>query len=50
MNLIGWFIGIVFMFWIFATPYKIPGQRNKKLSSIDILKRRFALGQITNQE
>ena len=50
MNLIWWFIWMVMIFWIFATPYNIPGQRNKKDSPLDILQKRLASGQITNEE
>jgi putative membrane protein len=37
-------------FWIFTTPYNVPGQRKKNDSPHDILKKRFASGQITNEE
>ncbi|MGZ3885621.1 MAG: SHOCT domain-containing protein [Bacteroidia bacterium] len=50
MHLVWWFIWIVFLFWIFATPYEIPGQKQKKNSPLDILQRRFALGQINAGE
>jgi len=38
------------LFWIFALPYDIPGQRNRKDSALDILQKQFALGQITKAE
>ena len=50
MNLIWWFIWCVLLFWIFATPYNIPGQRNKKDSPLDILQKRFAAGELSNEE
>jgi len=50
MNYIWWFIWIMMIFWIFAIPYDIPGQRNKKDAPLDILQKRFASGQITNEE
>jgi putative membrane protein len=50
MNLIWWIIWIVLLFWIFATPFKIPGQRMKKDSPLDILKKRFASGEIKSAE
>jgi putative membrane protein len=50
MNLIWWFVWIVMLFWIFATPYDIPGQRKKKDSPLDILRQRFASGQIITTE
>ncbi len=42
-----WFIWGIMLFWIFATPYDIPGQRRRKDSPLDILKQRFATGQLT---
>lgn len=50
MHLIWWFLWIAVMFWIFAVPYNIPGQRVKKASPLDILNKRFALGEINNEE
>jgi putative membrane protein len=50
MDIIWWFIWMVMIFWIFATPYDIPGQRRRKDSPLDILQKRFASGQITNDE
>ncbi|MFT6501103.1 MAG: putative membrane protein [Crocinitomicaceae bacterium] len=50
MHVVWWIIWLVLMFWIFAIPYDIPGQRKKKDSALDILKRRFALGEIGKEE
>jgi len=50
MNLIWWFAWVMLMVWIFAVPYDIPFQRNRKNSPLDLLQRRFALGQISNEE
>jgi putative membrane protein len=50
MNLMWWFIWVMLLFWIFATPYDIPGQRSRKSSPLDVLQKRFASGQITNAE
>ncbi len=50
MHFIWWFIWGILLFWIFATPYDIPGQRRKKDSALDILQKRFASGSITNEE
>jgi putative membrane protein len=38
------------IFWIFATPYDIPGQRRKKNSPLNLLQKRFASGEITKEE
>jgi putative membrane protein len=50
MHLIWWFVWFMFLIWIFAIPNNIPFQRMKKDSPLDILKQRFALGEITNDE
>jgi putative membrane protein len=50
MDLIWWFVWFVLLVWIFAIPYDIPGQRRKKDSALDVLKKRFASGQITREE
>jgi putative membrane protein len=50
MHLIWWFIWIIFIFWVFATPYYIPGQRSRKDNPLDILKKQFAAGQINKEE
>ncbi len=49
MNLIWWFVWAVLLFWIFATPYAVPGERRKKDSAMDILNKQLALGQIKNE-
>jgi putative membrane protein len=36
--------------WIFAVPYNIPGQRNRKSSPLDVLLKRFAAGEIGKEE
>ncbi len=50
MNIVWWLIWLILLFWIFATPYDIPGQRRKRVSPRDILKKRFAEGEITTEE
>lgn len=50
MHLVWWLIWIVLLFWIFAIPYDIPGQRTTKGTPLDLLKKRFASGQITKEE
>lgn len=50
MALIWWAVWIIMIIWIFATPYNIPGQRRKKDTPLDILKKRFANGEIAQKE
>lgn len=50
MHIFWWFIWGIILFWIFATPYNIPGQRIKKDAALEILKQRFANGDIQKEE
>lgn len=50
MHLIWWFVWGTLIFWIFATPYNIPGQKIKNDSPLDILKKRLASSQISKEE
>lgn len=50
MSFIWWVLWIIMLIWIFALPYDIPGQRNQKESALDILRKRFASGEITKEE
>ena len=50
MHLLWWFVWLIMLFWIFVLPYNIPGQRMRKDSPLDILKKRFASGQIKTEE
>ena len=50
MHLIWWFIWMFLIFWVFATPYHIPGQRSRKDTPLDILQKQFAAGQINKEE
>ncbi|MGN6531878.1 MAG: SHOCT domain-containing protein [Ginsengibacter sp.] len=47
MNFIWWIIWILFLIWIFATPW---GFRRTRDTSYDILRKRFASGEITKEE
>jgi len=40
----------MFLFWIFFIPLSIQGQRFRKGSPLDILRKRFASGEINNDE
>lgn len=50
MHFFWWFLWIIFLIWIFAIPYNIPGQRLTKDKPLDVLKKRLAVGEINNEE
>ena len=50
MHLTCCFIWFILLFWSFATPYDGPGQRRRKDSPLDMLQKRFASGQISQDE
>jgi len=50
MHVIWWFIWGILLFWIFATPYYVPGQRRRKDAPIDLLKKRLSAGKISTEE
>ena len=50
MHMLWWFAWGILLVWIFATHYDIPFQRTKRNSPLDLLKRRFASGQINKAE
>ncbi len=50
MNLLWWFVWVILLLWIFATPYDVPGQRKKKATPLYILQQQFASVQITTEE
>ncbi len=50
MHLLWWVLWTFMLVWIFVTPYNIPGQRSKKETPLDVLKKRFARGEIDREE
>ncbi len=50
MHFFWWFLWVMMIVWIFAIPYNIPGQRLKKDTPLDLLKKRLASGEINNVE
>ena len=47
MNFFWWLIWVIFIIWIFATPW---GYRRTRDTSYDILRKRFASGEITKEQ
>ncbi|MCC6371757.1 MAG: SHOCT domain-containing protein [Bacteroidia bacterium] len=50
MHTFWWFVWVLLFFWVYATPYDIPGQRRKKEAPMDVLKKRYASGEIKQDE
>ncbi len=50
MHYVWWFLWIVMLLWIFVIPYDVPGQRNRKVLPLDVLRERLAAGKITDEE
>ncbi|MEQ9469018.1 MAG: SHOCT domain-containing protein [Ekhidna sp.] len=50
MHVFWWVVWMIFIIWIFVTPWDIPGQRTKKETPLDILKKRYASGEIDRQQ
>lgn len=50
MHLFWWILWLILIFWIFAIPYRIPGERLRRDTPLDILQKRFASGEITKEE
>ncbi|MEQ8625983.1 SHOCT domain-containing protein [Ekhidna sp.] len=50
MHVFWWVVWVIFIIWIFVTPWDIPGQRTKKETPLDILKKRYASGEIDRQQ
>lgn len=50
MHFFWWFLWVSILIWIFAVPYNIPGQRYKRDSHLEILKKRLASGEINTTE
>lgn len=50
MHLIWWIIWFILLIWIFFVPSDLPYQKTKNESPLDILKIRYAKGEITKDE
>lgn len=49
MHIIWWFFWFTFVYWIFATPYYLPGLGKRINSPYFILQKRFASGEISKE-
>ena len=50
MHFVWWIIWLILLIWIFIVPADIPYQKSKKENPLDILKKRFAQGEISKEE
>jgi len=50
MHFIWWIVWVFFLAWIFFIPTDIPYQKTKKDNPLDILKKRFAKGEISKED
>lgn len=50
MHFIWWIVWGMLLVWIFITPWDVPGQRNRSESPLDILKKRYASGEIDHEQ
>tara|TARA_R110001592_G_scaffold64751_9_gene198922 strand:+ start:9629 stop:9841 length:213 start_codon:yes stop_codon:yes gene_type:complete len=50
MHLIWWIVWVILLIWIFLTPWDVPGQKKKPDSPMEILKKRFARGEINKEQ
>ncbi|NNE77629.1 MAG: SHOCT domain-containing protein [Pricia sp.] len=50
MHFIWWIVWLILLVWIFFVPYDIPYRKNENENPNDILKKRFAKGEITKEE
>lgn len=50
MHLVWWIVWVVLLIWIFLTPWDVPGQRKRQDGPLDILKKRYASGEIGREQ
>ncbi|WP_235689662.1 SHOCT domain-containing protein [Fulvivirga lutea] len=50
MHLAWWVFWATLIFWVFVTPYPIPGLRSKAKTPLELLKKKYASGKINKEE
>jgi len=50
MHLFWWVLWAILLAWIFVLPWDIPGERRPRESPLEILRRRYAEGEISTEE
>jgi putative membrane protein len=50
MHIIWWIIWLVFLAWIFFTPFDIPFNKSENETPLNLLKKRLAKGEISKEE
>lgn len=50
MHFIWWIVWLGFLIWIFLLPSGLPTNRRSEKNALDILKERFAKGEISKEE
>ena len=50
MHFLWWLFWIILIVWLFSTQRKMPSHQTKGDSPLEILKKRFAKGEITKEE
>ena len=50
MHFLWWIFWLFVIIWIIATPWYIPGKHRKRDTPLDILKKRYARGEINKEE
>lgn len=50
MHLFWWVFWGIFVFWIYATPFRLPGQRKRNFTPLETLQHRFAKGEISSRQ
>jgi putative membrane protein len=50
MHIIWWIVWLVLLVWIFFVPFDLPYRKQKEEKPLDILKKRFAKGEISKEK